>query len=126
MATNLEIYRCDVCGTMTEVLQGGQGALFCCSEPMKRLEKNTVDASREKHVPVIERGDGVITVRVGSVPHPMEDKHIIAWIEVIAEGMVHRQFLRPGDAPEATFAITADAIIAREYCTLHGLWSVAG
>jgi superoxide reductase len=126
MATNLEIYKCSVCGTITEVLQSGQGTLVCCGSPMEHLAANTVDASREKHVPVIERGNGCITVRVGSVPHPMEDKHLIAWIELIAEGMVHRQFLRPGDAPEATFHITADAVMVREYCTLHGHWSVTG
>ena len=89
---------------------------------MKLLKENTVDAAKEKHVPVIEKSAGGITVKVGAVAHPMEEKHHIEWIEIIADGAVYRQFLKPGDAPEATFNVVADQVTAREYCTLHGLW----
>jgi len=77
---------------------------------------------KEKHVPVIEKIAGGIKVKVGSVPHPMEEKHYIEWIEVIADGKAYRQFLKPGEAPEAIFKIEAKTITAREYCNVHGLW----
>ena len=89
---------------------------------MKLLVENTVDAAKEKHVPVIEKVDGGVKVKVGSVSHPMEESHYIEWVEIIADGEAYRQFLNPGEAPEATFCIKADQITAREYCNLHGLW----
>ena len=89
---------------------------------MTLLVENTVDASKEKHVPVIERTADGIKVKVGTVPHPMEDKHFIMWIELIADGKVYRQFLTPGSAPEALFRVAAGNVTAREYCNLHGLW----
>jgi superoxide reductase len=85
-------------------------------------KENTVDAAKEKHVPVVEKTAGGFKVKVGSVAHPMEEKHFIEWIEVIADGKTYIQFLKPGDAPEATFNIVADSVIAREYCTIHGQW----
>jgi len=117
-----QIYKCNVCGNIVEVLDISEGELVCCDEPMQLQAENTVDAAREKHVPVIEKVDGGVKVRVGSVAHPMDDKHWIEWIEVIADGKSCRQFLKPGQAPEAVFAITAKEITAREYCNLHGLW----
>ncbi|MBP8625188.1 MAG: desulfoferrodoxin [Syntrophorhabdaceae bacterium] len=122
MAERLEIYKCDVCGNIVEVLFGGKGQLVCCNQPMRHIKENTVDASLEKHVPVIEKGTGGITVKVGGVPHPMEEKHYIQWIELIVDGKVYRQFLSPGGAPEAFFPITGEKVTAREYCNLHGLW----
>jgi len=123
MAQKLEIYKCDVCGNIVEVLFGGEGELVCCGQPMKLFKENTVDAAKEKHVPVIEKlPEGGFKVKVGSVPHPMEEKHYIQWIEVIADGKAYRQFLEPGVAPEAVFKIDAASIVAREYCNLHGLW----
>ncbi len=122
MAERLEVYKCDVCGNIVEVLHGGGGELVCCGQPMNLLVENTVDAAREKHVPVIEKVDGGVKVKVGDVPHPMEDKHWIEWVEIIADGKAYRQFLNPGEAPEATFNIEADQVTAREYCNLHGLW----
>ena len=122
MAERLEVYKCEACGNIVEVLHGGAGELVCCGEPMVRMVENTVDAAKEKHVPVIEKVDGGVKVKVGDVPHPMEEKHYIEWIEIIADGAVYRQFLKPGDAPEATFKVTADQVTAREYCSLHGLW----
>ncbi len=122
MAERLEIYKCDLCGNIVEVLHGGAGELVCCGQAMAKLTENTVDAAKEKHVPVIEKVEGGYKVTVGSVAHPMEEKHYIEWIELIADGAAHRQFLNPGDAPEATFLLTANAVSAREYCNLHGLW----
>ncbi|MDM8537454.1 desulfoferrodoxin [Desulfobacterales bacterium HSG17] len=122
MADRLEVYKCDLCGNIVEVLVGAGGELACCGQPMKLMAENTVDAAKEKHVPVIEKTDSGITVKVGSVAHPMEEKHYIQFVELLADGKVYRQFLNPGDAPEATFAITADEVSAREYCNLHGLW----
>jgi superoxide reductase len=122
MAEKMEIYKCEACGNIVEVLHGGAGELVCCGEPMKLYAENTVDAAKEKHVPVIEKVDGGYKVKVGSVAHPMEEKHYIEWIEIIADGKAYRQFLNPGDAPEATFKINAAKITAREYCNMHGLW----
>jgi len=89
---------------------------------MRLFEENTVDASREKHLPVIEKIEGGYRVKVGSIPHPMEDKHYIEWVELIADGKAYREFLRPGQSPEAIFRIEASEVSAREYCNLHGLW----
>lgn len=122
MAGKLEIYKCSTCGNIVEVLHGGAGQLVCCGLPMENLEEKTADATTEKHVPVIEKVDGGIKVKVGSVPHPMEDKHYIEWIEIIADGKAYRQFLEPGGAPEAVFNIEAEAVTAREHCNVHGLW----
>lgn len=122
MTERLQVYKCEVCGNIVEVLHEGKGELVCCNQPMKLFKENTVDAAQEKHVPVVEKTAEGIKVTVGSVPHPMEEKHYIEWIEIIADGKAYRQFLNPGDAPEATFNITADQVTAREYCNLHGLW----
>lgn len=122
MAERLEIYKCEACGNIVEVVHGGGGELVCCGEPMKLYQENTVDAAKEKHVPVIEKIEGGFKVKVGSVAHPMEASHYIEWIEAIADGQAYRQFLNPGDAPEAVFKIDADQITAREYCNMHGLW----
>ncbi|HPA44767.1 MAG TPA: desulfoferrodoxin [bacterium] len=122
MTKRLQIYKCGVCGNIVEVLHEGAGQLVCCGQPMKLFEENTVDAAKEKHVPVVEKIDGGFKVKVGSVTHPMEEKHYIEWIEIIADGKSYKQFLKPGEAPEAVFMIDAAEIIAREYCNLHGLW----
>jgi superoxide reductase len=122
MAEQLQVYKCDVCGNIVEVLHGGGGELVCCGQPMKLFRENTVDAAKEKHVPVVEKTADGFKVKVGSVAHPMEEKHWIEWVELIADGKVYRQFLKPGQAPEATFCIQAGQAEAREYCNLHGLW----
>jgi len=122
MTKKLQIYKCEICGNIVELIHEGRGQLVCCAQPMKLYVENTVDASQEKHVPVIEKVEGGIKVKVGSIPHPMEDKHYIEWIEVIADGKAYREFLKPGDSPEAIFKINASSITAREYCNLHGLW----
>ena len=122
MAKRLEIYKCSVCGNIIEVLHAGKGNLVCCGKPMNLLVENTVDAAKEKHVPVIEKIDGGVKVKVGEVAHPMEEKHWIQWVEIIADGKTYRQYLNPGEVPEAIFNVTADQITAREYCNIHGLW----
>ena len=122
MAEQLQVCKCEVCGNIVEVMHAGAGELVCCGQPMKLFKENTVDAAKEKHVPVMEKtGDG-FKVKVGSVAHPMEEKHWIEWVELIADGKVYRQFLKPGQAPEASFCIKAAKVTAREYCNLHGLW----
>lgn len=122
MAERLQVYKCEACGNIVEVLHAGAGELVCCGQPMVLLQENTVDAAKEKHVPVVEQVAGGIKVKVGDVPHPMEEKHYIEWVEVIADGRAYRQFLNPGQAPEAVFNIEADQVVAREYCNLHGHW----
>lgn len=122
MAKKLEIYKCMACGNIVEVNHGGAGQLVCCGEPMKLLVENTTDAAKEKHVPVIEKIDGGYLVKIGSVAHPMEEKHYIEWIELLADGKSYKQFLAPGQKPEAVFKIDATQVSAREYCNLHGLW----
>ncbi len=123
MTRNLQIYKCAACGNIVEMLHEGEGELICCGEPMKLFVENTVDAAKEKHIPVVEKIEGGFKVKVGSVPHPMEDKHYIEWIQIIADdGRVYRKFLKPGREPEAVFMIEASVIIAREYCNIHGLW----
>jgi superoxide reductase len=122
MAERMEVYKCEVCGNIVEVLVGGKGQLVCCNQPMKQMKENTVDAAKEKHVPVIEKVANGFKVKVGSVAHPMEEKHYIQFIELIVDGKLYRQFLAPGQAPEALFEITGDKVTAREYCNLHGLW----
>lgn len=122
MTERLQIYKCEICGNMVEMVHTGAGQLVCCGQPMKLMAENTVDAAKEKHVPVIEKVSGGYKVKVGSVPHPMEEKHYIEWIELIADGKAYREFLTPGQAPEAFFCIEANSVTAREYCNLHGLW----
>ena len=150
MAKRHEIYRCESCrnviellvcggvitnrkeydaavmsGNIVDVAIFGGGELVCCDKPMSLMIENTVDADKEKHVPVLEMMDiGVkaIKVRVGSVAHPMEARHFIEWIEIIASGKTFRQFLRPGDAPEATFRAEGQIASVRAYGNLHGLW----
>lgn len=122
MTAKLEVYKCELCGNIVDVMHAGVGELVCCGQPMKCLKENTVDAAVEKHVPVIEKIEGGVKVKVGSVAHPMQDAHFIEWIEIVADGKSYRQFLNPGEAPEAVFKIDASDITAREYCNLHGHW----
>jgi superoxide reductase len=123
MATErLQVYRCALCGNIVEVVHAAGGTLVCCNQPMDVMKENTTDAAVEKHVPVVEQTHGGVRVVVGSVAHPMGGDHYIEWIEVILNGKTYRQFLKPGDAPEAFFPIQGANITARAYCNLHGLW----
>jgi len=122
MTERLQVYKCEVCGNIVEVLHTGKGQFVCCNQLMKLMKENTVDAAKEKHVPVVEKTDKGYKVKIGSVAHPMEEKHHIEWIELVADGKAYRQFLNPGDIPEAEFEIEAKEVSVREYCNLHGLW----
>jgi superoxide reductase len=124
MAVVRGVYRCNICGNIVEVLQAGAGELVCCGRPMELLTGKTEGVGKEKHVPVIERTERGVRVKVGAIPHPMEEKHRIQWIEIIADGAVYRKDLQPGDKPEAEFEIKAQKLEARGYCNIHGLWKV--
>ena len=118
-----EIYKCNICGNIVEIIHEGAGSLVCCGQAMDLLQEKAEDASTEKHVPYIEKTDNGVIVKVGqNQDHPMEEKHYIEWIQIIADGVSYRKFLKPGDRPEAEFEIKADTIQAREYCNVHGLW----
>ena len=127
MAERYQVYKCNVCGNIVEVLHGSNGELVCCGQPMELLVEGTTDAATEKHVPVIEEKDGGYLVKVGAVEHPMTEKHYIEWIEVITEdNRVYRKYLTPQDKPEAFFKVEGKVVAAREYCTLHGHWKSGG
>jgi superoxide reductase len=122
MTKKLQIYKCDTCGNVVEVVGTGEGELVCCGHAMNNMVENTQDAAKEKHVPVLEKTDGGFVVKVGSVNHPMEDKHYIEWIELVTDKKVYRQELAPHDEPKAEFKTDASSLSARAYCNLHGLW----
>lgn len=122
MTTLNQVYKCDVCGNIVEVLHTGDGELVCCGQNMVLQEESSVDAAKEKHVPVIEKIKGGVLVTVGSVEHPMIDTHYIEWIEVITDKKVYRSNLKPGDKPQAEFMLDEDVLYAREFCNIHRLW----
>ncbi|MHC1586523.1 MAG: desulfoferrodoxin [Candidatus Hecatellaceae archaeon] len=117
-----QVYRCNVCGNIVEVLHAGKGQLVCCGQPMELLTGKIEEAGKEKHVPVVERTDRGFRVKVGSTPHPMEENHYIEWIELIADGRIYRVHLKPGEKPEVEFPVEAERVEVREYCSVHGLW----
>lgn len=124
MVERSQVYKCNVCGNIVAVLHAGGGELVCCGQPMQLLDPKSQDEGLEKHVPVIEKTDNGVLVKVGSVPHPMEDNHYIEWIQLkTKDDQIHHAFLKPGQEPQATFNVNYDdVVIAREYCNLHGLW----
>ena len=122
MADTKAIYECEGCGIIVEVLREGPGTLVCCETEMTELDASTTDEGKEKHVPVIEKTDDGYTVTIGSVEHPMTEKHHIEWIELIADGKILREHLDPTGPPSATFCTDADSVVAREHCNLHGMW----
>ncbi len=120
-----EIYRCNVCGNIVEMVHGGVGELICCGQPMELLIERQTDVGPEKHIPIIEKTEKGIKVKVGEVPHPMEENHYIEWVELIIDGKAYREFLEPGDDPEVEFNLTIpedSTLKVREYCNIHGLW----
>jgi superoxide reductase len=118
-----ELYKCSVCGNVVEVVHSGAPALVCCNKPMEKLEAKAEDVGNEKHVPVIEVLSTGIIVKVGSVEHPMEEKHYIKFIEVLTKDQVLRAELEPGQKPSAEFCVRSEDVVeVREYCNLHGLW----
>ena len=118
----MEVFKCKLCGQITQIMSGTKSELHCCGQPMKLLKENTTDAAVEKHVPMVEKIDGGYRVFVGEVEHPMSDDHYIEWIELIAGNDVYTHYLNPGETPEAIFKIDAENVTARAYCNLHGLW----
>ncbi|MBQ7618381.1 MAG: desulfoferrodoxin [Desulfovibrio sp.] len=117
-----QVYKCELCGNIIEILHAGSCVPTCCNQSMQHLEEGAVDAAKEKHVPVLEKIEGGYKVTVGSVAHPMVEKHYIQWIELLTDTAVYRQELKSDQAPEATFFTQADKVTARAYCNLHGLW----
>ncbi len=117
-----QVYKCPKCGAIVEVVVPGSSTLVHCGVPMMLLEEQVTDPAKNKHVPVITKVDGGFKVAVGSTPHPMIASHWIQWIDLIADGKTYRQFLNPGDKPEAVFMLAATEVSAREHCNLHGLW----
>ena len=123
MTKQNQIYKCNICGNIVEVLHPGQGELICCGQPMEKMEEKNKDEGQEKHVPVVEKTATGIKIKVGSIPHPMEEKHYIQWIELIADGVSYIKHLKPGNKPVVEFCLSeAKVVIAREYCNLHGFW----
>jgi len=117
-----QVYKCNVCGNIVGVLHGAEGVLVCCKKEMILQEENIVDASREKHVPVIEKIENGFRVKIGEINHPMGEGHYIEWIEILVDGRVIRKNLDPGDEAIADFCTEAQVATARAYCNLHGLW----
>jgi len=122
MTERLQVYKCEVCGNIVEVLHTGKGELVCCGQPMVLQVEGSVDAAVEKHVPVVEVLEDGVLVKVGSGPHVMQDDHYIEWVQIIVGDRYSRIFLRPGMASEGKFVPPKEGIVAREYCNLHGLW----
>ena len=122
MTQRSQVYKCNVCGNIIEVVHSAGGNLVCCEKPMELKKENSLDAAVEKHVPVLKKTANGIEVRIGSVSHPMEEKHYIEWIELSADNRLCRKYLKPGEEPEALFEMKSNRYSAREYCNLHGLW----
>jgi len=122
MTQTNEVYKCSSCGNIVGVVHAADGNLICCGQEMVLQKENTVDAAKEKHIPVIEKKGNTVTVKVGSVAHPMEEKHYIETISILTDNSVYRAYLKPGEKPEASFEVVGDIKCARAYCNLHGLW----
>ena len=125
MTETKQVYRCNVCGNIIEVLHSGFGKIICCNNEMELLKEKNEGTGSEKHVPVIEKTDNGIKVKVSSLTHPMEENHCIEWVEVIANDKIYRKALKPGDEPVAEFEIDLEdvnEVSAREYCSVHSLW----
>lgn len=122
MTEHLQVYKCEKCGNMVEVVRAAAGTLVCCNQDMTYMKEGSVDAAQEKHVPVVEKIDGGFRVSVGYVAHPMQDDHYIEWIELIVDDRVCHKYLKPGDEPVAEFWVEGKNVTAREFCNLHGVW----
>jgi superoxide reductase len=123
MTKLFEVYKCEVCGNITKVVHASGGTMICCGQPMTLLQEKNTDAGKEKHVPVVEKSAKGITVKLGSIPHPMEEKHYIEWIEVRSGDNVYIRGLKSGEKPEAEFCVSDTTVKVRAYCNVHGLWT---
>jgi len=123
MTRLFEVYKCSVCGNITKVIHASGGTLVCCGQPMELQQEKTADAGREKHVPVVEKTAKGIVVKIGSVPHPMEEKHYIEWVEVSAGDKICITGFKPGEKPEAEFPVADTGVKVRAFCNVHGLWT---
>ena len=124
MTKRNQIYKCEICGNIVEILHAAPGQLVCCKKPMGVLTGKKAEEGVEKHLPVVGKITGGVIVKVGSVPHPMEEKHWIEWIELVTANKVYRKILKPGKKAVAEFKLTAKDTNprARAYCNVHGLW----
>ncbi len=122
MTEKFQIYKCEVCGNIVEVLHESSGKLACCGQPMKLQKENSKGKYAKKHAPVIERNKEGVSIKIGAVEHPMEKDHYIEWIEIFTNKGRSKKFLKPGDKPELMFPVKAKKIKARMYCNVHGLW----
>ncbi len=123
MTKKLNIFKCEVCGNIVEVVHEAGGVLTCCKQAMALNKENTKDAAKEKHIPALKRDGSTLTVKVGDIPHPMEEKHYIEWVELIEDGKTQRIELKPNSNPEVVFNnVGSGNITVRAYCNLHGLW----
>jgi superoxide reductase len=118
-----EVYKCEVCGNITKVVHNSGGLLVCCGKPMILQQEKTADQGKEKHVPIVEKSEKGIMVRVGSIPHPMEEKHYLEWVEVRDGENVYIRGFKPGEKPETEFCCADTNVKARAYCNVHGLWT---
>jgi superoxide reductase len=126
MTEILDLYKCEICGNIVEVVVNGEGELSCCGQPMDLMQANSIEQELlgEKHVPIIEETDVGVNIRVGSVPHPMEDNHYIVFIEAMSEDKKYlkRKYLFPHEEPVLKLKCNCHDVIAREFCNIHGLW----
>lgn len=124
MAKKEKIYKCSICGNIVEVLHEGIGTLVCCGKDMDELVERDSDEGQEKHVPVISVNGSTVIVKVGDIPHPMEDSHHIEFVQLMVDDTVQTKYLKPNDTPQAEFSLPEEynTISAREYCNLHGVW----
>jgi superoxide reductase len=123
MTKMFEVYKCDVCGNIIKLVHASDGTLVCHDKPMTLQVEKTADAGKEKHVPVVEKSAKGILVKIGSIPHPMEEKHLIEWVEVRSGENLYIKGFKPGEKPEAEFCISDVNAKARVYCNVHGLWT---
>ncbi|MEI7856225.1 MAG: desulfoferrodoxin [Methanomicrobiales archaeon] len=123
MTKLFEVYKCEVCGNITKVVHASGGTMVCCGQPMTLQAEKTADAGKEKHVPVVEKSGAGIVVKVGSIPHPMEEKHYIEWVEVRTGENVYVRGFKPGEKAEAEFCTADTNAKVRSYCNVHGLWT---
>lgn len=125
MTNVLKLYRCSICGNLISMMEDHGPVPVCCGKNMKLVEENTVDASLEKHIPIVFRNGRDVNISVGSLPHPMDSIHYIEWIIMITDCGSYGRTLRPGNDPSVNFIIDENEKIkgVYAYCNIHGLWA---